>query len=216
MPILEKFERDNLFQTDFMKSLTNEYWMVYLKKIILRTLIPWVIYSALSLVYFAHTLSEDFESADEAVPVKWQLVGVILLILIIYLLFIEAKQVKKDKKGYLLSLYNYIDLFQYLGTTWVILNNMTALDAIGMSAKRNLCMFVLISQGMKAIADWLRLFDGTSFYVTLILSTFVDIAYFLLITLILLIYIGNAMYMLQLNADHSLEDSDIIEPALGN
>ena len=37
-----------------------------------------------------------------------------------------------------------------------------------------------------------------------------------MITLILFIYIGNAMYMLQLNADHSVEESDIIEPALGN
>ena len=53
VPILEKFERDNLFQTEFIKSLTNEYWMDYKKKIILRTLIPWVAYSVLSLVYFA-------------------------------------------------------------------------------------------------------------------------------------------------------------------
>ena len=37
-----------------------------------------------------------------------------------------------------------------------------------------------------------------------------------MITLILFIYIGNAMYMLQLNADHSVEDSDIIKLALGN
>ena len=26
VPILEKFQRDNLFQTDFIKSLTHEYW----------------------------------------------------------------------------------------------------------------------------------------------------------------------------------------------
>ena len=58
-----------------MKSLTHEYWMVYLKKIILRTLIPWVFYSALSLIYFAHTLSEDFESADGAVLIKWHVIG---------------------------------------------------------------------------------------------------------------------------------------------
>ena len=64
LPILEKFERDNLFQTEFMKSLTHEYWMEYLKKIILRTFIPWVAYSVLSLVYFAQTLSDDFSSED--------------------------------------------------------------------------------------------------------------------------------------------------------
>ena len=69
---------------------------------------------------------------------------------------------------------------------------------------------------MKIITDWLRLFDSTSFYVTLILRTFVDIAHFLLITLIMLIYLGNAMYMLHLNADHDKEDTDIIVPVFGN
>ena len=76
-----------------MKSLTNEYWMGYLKKIILRTLITWVFYSALSLVYFAHTLSEDFESADGVIMVKWHVIGAIILILVLYLLFIEARQI---------------------------------------------------------------------------------------------------------------------------
>ena len=69
---------------------------------------------------------------------------------------------------------------------------------------------------MKAIVDWLRLYDSTSFYVTLILRTFIDIAYFLFIILLLLIYIGNAMYMLHLNADPAIENSDIITPVIGN
>lgn len=69
---------------------------------------------------------------------------------------------------------------------------------------------------MKAIMDCLRLYDSTSFYVTLILRTFIDIAYFLFIMLLLLIYIGNAMYMLHLNADHDLKDTEIIEPVFGN
>ena len=76
----------------------------------------------------------------------------------------------------------------------------------------NLQSSILISQGIKAIIDWLRLFDNTSFYMTLILRTFIDIGYFLLIILILLIYIGNAMYMLHLSADPAVKDNDIIEP----
>ena len=71
LPILEKFKRDNLFQTEFMKSLTHEYWMDYLKKIILRTFIPWVAYSVLSLVYFTQTLSDDFSSVDGGEKVLW-------------------------------------------------------------------------------------------------------------------------------------------------
>ena len=122
----------------------------------------------------------------------------------------------KDAKDYFLSMYNYIDLFQYLATIWVIVSNLGDFDLTSVIYKRNLCTFVLISQGMKVIVDWLRLFESTSFYVTLILKTFTDIAYFLLIMLILLIYVGNAMYMLHLSADHDEEDSDIITPVFGN
>ena len=54
-----------------------------------------------------------------------------------------------------------------------------------------------------------------SFYVTLIIRTFIDIGYFLLIMLILLVYAGNAMYMLHLNANYG-EDNAIIQPVFDN
>ena len=82
--ILEKFERDNLFQTDFMKSLAHEYWMGYLKRIIGFTLIPWIAYSVVSLIYFAYTLDQSFESIDGADLIFWQVVALILLILVFY------------------------------------------------------------------------------------------------------------------------------------
>ena len=226
VPTLEKFERDNLFQTDFLKSLTHEYWMVYLKKIIVRTLIPWVFYSALCLLYFTHTLHQNFEMLDSGAKFGWRAVGWTILVLVYYMLLIEVKQVIQEGADYFKSLYNYVDLLQYIGTIYVIVTNIldnhnTSLHlsehhGASMSEKRNLCAFVVISQGMKAIVDWLRLFDSTSFYVTLILRTFVDILYFMLIMLILLFYFGIAMYMLQLNADPAERSTFIIEAIFGN
>ena len=58
---------------------------------------------------------------------------------------------------------------------------------------RNLQSSILISQGIKAIVEWLRLFDNTSFCVTLIFKALIDVVYFLLIILLLLVYVGNAM-----------------------
>ena len=54
-----------------MQSLTHEYWMGYLKKIIRKALIPWIIYSILTLIYFAYTLDEDFLQADETTIIIW-------------------------------------------------------------------------------------------------------------------------------------------------
>ena len=71
-------------------------------------------------------------------------------------------------KNYFKSGLNYNDMLQYLGTLLILLTNLSDADLPSMMDKRILCVIVLLSQGVKAILDWLRLFDSTSFYVTLI------------------------------------------------
>ena len=116
-------------------------------------MIPWVIYSALSLAYFAQTLDEDFEQAERAEVMRWHVLGGLILILVVYLSYIELKQGYNDGIDYFKSWYNYVDLFQYIGTAWVVITNLQNREASSMVHKRTLCTFVLISQGMKAILD---------------------------------------------------------------
>jgi len=61
---------------------------------------------------------------------------------------------------------------------------------------RVLASFVFICQMVKLILDWMRLFDGTSFYVTLILQTIYDIRWFTIILFTVIIYFGAAFQML--------------------
>ena len=58
--------------------------------------------------------------------------------------------------------------------------------------------------------DWLRLFDTTSFYVTLISKTIIDIGSIGFIIFIILVYCGCAMYMLQQNSEYGEEDSVVL------
>jgi len=60
--ILTKFPKDSLYQTEFLNSLTNEYWMEFLKFIVWRALVPWILYSTQTLIYFAHTLEREEDS----------------------------------------------------------------------------------------------------------------------------------------------------------
>ena len=114
-------------------------------------------------------------------------------------------------KNYFKSGLNYNDMIQYLVTLWIVLTNLFDAEVPIVMDKRILCIIVLLSQGVKAILDWLRLFDSTSFYVTLISMTITDIGYIVLIIFMILVYIGSAMYMLQLNVRFG-EENDIIEP----
>ena len=129
--------------------------------------------------------------------------------------YVEVKQMMGDWKDYVEDYYNINDLFQYCATLWVVLATMFGqYDSGNMVAIRNLCCFILLSQGVKAVIDWLRLFDTTSFYVTLILRTVTDIGYFVVIIGVMITYTGCATYMLQLNSKSS--DDAIIEPVFNN
>ena len=70
--------------------------------------------------------------------------------------------------AYFKSPHNYKDMFQYLATLWIVVTNLSDVSLNAMMNKRVLCVFVIISQGINAVLDWLKLLDNTSFYVTLI------------------------------------------------
>ena len=74
----------------------------------------------------------------------------------------------KSERAYFKTPSNYNDMFQYLATLLIVITNLSDVSLIATMNKRVLCVFVIISQGIKAVLDWLRLFDNTSFYVTLI------------------------------------------------
>ena len=67
VPILETCKLDKLYQTEFMRSLTNEFWTKYQRYILCGPLLTWFMYSAACLLYFAEVLSQDTSSAEENV-----------------------------------------------------------------------------------------------------------------------------------------------------
>ena len=81
VPILESYPLDKLFMTDFMRSLTHEYWTLYQKKIIKRTLLPWLAYSIMSVFYFAEVLDPDYMEYSRNQKIFWFFYGVVLLLL---------------------------------------------------------------------------------------------------------------------------------------
>ena len=90
-------------------------------------------------------------------------------------------------------------MFQYLSVLWIVIMTYIGMPIGDLSRLRVLSSFVFISQLTKLILDWCRLFDSTSFYVTLILQTMNDIKEFTFILFIIIIYFGAAFYMVKLN-----------------
>ena len=175
-----------------------------------------MIYSIMSILFFAQILRPDFNDFGGAAKWFWHIFGFLLGLFAASCLWIEITQIMNDPKGYLTSVYNWNDLFQYTVTIFIVVINIFGDGSRIIGLERSLCSFVLLSQGAKAVLDWLRLFDNTSFYVTLILKTIRDIGYIAFIIIIILIYIGSALYMLQLNTNSTEEDAAIVTPIFNN
>ena len=66
VPILETCKLDKLYQTEFMRSLTNEFWTKYQRYIMYGPLFTWLLYSVACLLYFAEALISDTSSSVES------------------------------------------------------------------------------------------------------------------------------------------------------
>ena len=54
---------------------------------------PWILYSTLSIVYFGNVLSLDNIIDDDSEKWPWDLMAVIILILTVYCILIEIRQI---------------------------------------------------------------------------------------------------------------------------
>ena len=72
-----------------------------------------------------------------------------------------------------------------------------------MASLASLCLWI-------KVLDWCKLFNGTSFFIKLIIETIIDIRYFSLIFIVCLMMFGTPMYILNMNRGLEAEEDFII------
>ena len=95
---------------------------------------------------------------------------------------------------------NVLDSFQYFSVFFMIFLTLFDIDCISSSARRVWCSLLVVLMWAK-LFDWLRMFNKTSFYISLILTTVRDILPFFAIFPIFLFAFGSAMFILDTNGD---------------
>lgn len=102
---------------------------------------------------------------------------------------------------------NINDVFMYFGTALIVLTNLLDFTYPQASTQRVIGCMIFFSQCFKLMLDWLNLFASTSFNVRLILETLKDMTSLAGMIILILVYFGAALYMLQLNAVDDDENS---------
>ena len=187
-----------------MKFLINEFWDAKEDKnyglILRRALYPWLATTFCTILYFCTVLDDEFPTWDIAQNDAYKLIMSVLVLLgTAYLALLEILQANQQGwSRFLDSIVNALDATIILVPMFIVIHNLINADLVEGQYLRIMAMITIFAIGLKTF-DWLRLFDQTSFFVSLIFETFIDIGYFSLIFLMILMIVGLSMYMLDMN-----------------
>ena len=152
------------------------------------------------------------------------LIGIINMVFIVYQVWVELVQLKKDGWKYFnnnesfkdISAYNFTnfaDITGYIINVMLVVLTIGEYEWIDMDNKRIMASFLVFLTWTKMF-NWLRLFDSTTFYIKLIRDTLKAIVPFFVIFLIFLATFGCSMYILSTNRKEN--EAQVVPTFLGN
>ena len=176
---------------------------------------PWLLYTVCVIFSFNLFLKYEDPALDHDFFGKG-LIKVLLSILTLFLIFVQvAVEVIQlgnrweDYVEYIRSFYNVADLLQLSITAVVVIWGLfNGSDPIERPTIRIVAAFSIILLGNK-VFDWLRLFDGTAFFIKLLHETLREIVDFMILFLSALMMFGMAIYLIAQN----MTDGGLVQPS---
>ena len=169
--------------------------------------LPYIVYVCLTFVYLIDILNNDKEEDNDKERV---IIGSTIVCLVAYLITTEVLQfINCGFFKYFGQLVNYMDLYQFIMNLFLVLTSLLQIDVPHLSdeKKRVFSSLIMICLWMKMF-DWLRMFDLTSRFVSLIISTIIEILPFMLLFIFILFMFGSAMFLLNSKEDGGHEIID--------
>lgn len=152
----------------------------------------------------------ELQDKENGLPVEgWtdlevvkKIIGGLTIVLWGYLLRTEILQFMslEDKKKYLKSVWNLIDVMGFTLTIIIQVHTTFELDWITVKDLRIMASFATMML-LTNVYDWLRLFEPTAFFVQLIARTIYDIRWFMVLLFIAILIFGLPLSMVNLNRD---------------
>ena len=117
----------------------------------------------------------------------------------------------ENKLSYFTDLWNMNDFISLLFTIIIIATSVEHNTVIAVENLRAMAAIASCTLMIK-VFDWLRLFEGTAFYILLVQETMKDIKAFLILLMTTLMMFGIPMVMLDLNRT---EDNALVDATFG-
>ena len=204
--------------TRFVSSLLSGYWDIYKTKIFWTQFLPYVFYMIGIHFFLVNALKDPGDQDTEmAMAMYCPLFGYCAMFIINQAKteLIQWRNCETNSE-YFTDYWNINDLVYLILNTLVLICNFLSLIPL-----YNQRVFAAISVCFLwfKVFDWLRLFDTTAFFISLILDTIYDIRSFLMILFICYMMFGSAFYILNMNrvgvADAEGQSAEIVPDISG-
>ena len=196
---ISKSDTIELFSLEIIKIMILFFWKHYKSKIIVVSLIPFLIWFVAFIAYATFIHEEEVEE-DETWGV-WYIVSfvlqIIILVLSAYHIFLEILYLKKNKLTYFTSFWNFVNL-----ATIALVISTVVIDILEIRER----VWVPVA-AMGVLTMYLKLFyfgrimNSTSTIVRMIIEISKDIVPFLFLVIVVILGFTNAFYIIALNTD---------------
>ena len=140
--------------------------------------------------------------------------GTLDLIFMVFFIYQEYIQLRGED-----DFWDYFDVWNALDIVWMVMGPMVIVASIPIEPLLDYDHLIVMSAILMfclsgKVIDWMRLFDGTAFYVYLIYETLREIWAFMILIFMSLVMFGVPMIILNMNRDGE-EEGLIVEDEMG-
>ena len=197
-------------------DVTDKIWKKNFKKLFWLEFIPFSAMFFITLFYMMWALLHDEDSLAKRQEnyIYRFIAGTLDLIFMVFFIYQEYIQLRGED-----DFWDYFDVWNALDIVWMVMGPMVIVASIPIEPLLDYDHLIVMSAILMfclsgKVIDWMRLFDGTAFYVYLIYETLREIWAFMILIFMSLVMFGVPMIILNMNRDGE-EEGLIVEDEMG-
>ena len=196
MKALTETENIDIFSLKVIQAIIFFQWKYFKRMIIWKVFVPFIAYFLLFIVYGSLMLRNKASETEWGPWSTGTLVfSILVLIMAVYMAYIEVEQLKFHKWDYFSSFWNLVDLVS------LVLNVVTMIcDLVQLPSQdvATLAAIAVLFMWLKTFY-FLRIFSSTASLVRMIIEITSDMKYFLVVLMMAVLAFTNAFYILTVN-----------------
>jgi hypothetical protein len=190
-----------VYASVFIESVLDQYWDETRDHLVKTQFVPYLIFVFSALTFFIEALSSRTEAEGVEVAPQWAIYasGFVVGAFLLNQIRLEMTiMIDMNKRDYFTDPWNINEMISLSFILFILITAISPEPLVALETLRPIAAIASCTLMIK-VFDWLRLFEGTAFYILLVQETLKDIQAFMILLIAALMMFGVPMLMLNLN-----------------